>query len=144
MGDFNIFEGMTSHGSATMTICAGRIVYENGQIAAAAGTGKYLSLTANSPYIFGVIQQRERVRFYDCTIYFTMLILVFKVCQPEKVERTDTPVVAKSTAPASTAPSTFHSRPPTSSGGRNQFDSSFSVGGMLYAYATKNTISIIF
>jgi len=108
MGDFNVFEGSTSHGSTMMTICAGRIAFENGQVTAVAGSGKYLALTANSPYIFSVIQQRERV------------------CKPEKVERVDTPAMAK---PKDTASSAFHSRPPTSSGGRNQNDSSFSISG---------------
>jgi dihydropyrimidinase len=115
-GDLNVFEGMTCHGSATITICAGRIVYENGQVSATAGSGKYIALNANSPYIFSVIQQRERV------------------CQPQKIERTDAPPLPKAgatagKAPPSQQPAGFYTRPPTSSGARNQFDSSFTVGG---------------
>jgi len=109
--DLNIFEGQTCHGLPIVTICGGRVVFENGKLLATAGSGKFVALPPNCPHLFSVIHQRERV------------------CLPEKVQRTDAPagggVAHKQVTQQTTA---SFSRPPTSAGTRNQFDSSIDDG----------------
>jgi len=124
--DFNIFEGMTCHGVADVTIAGGRVAYENGQVVVGQGSGKFVPLPGHCPYVFALVQQRE------------------KVCLPQKVDRQpydgpvakagETPLKAKQVGQqqqnAGAGGDLYH-RPPTKAGGRNAQDSSFSLGGEL-------------
>jgi dihydropyrimidinase len=59
--DFNIFEGMTCHGVAIVTISRGRIVYNNGVLDVHKGDGKFVELHPFSPYVFSTVDQRAKV-----------------------------------------------------------------------------------
>jgi len=108
--DFNIFEGMVCHGVATITIVGGKIGWENGQLIAAKGTGKFIETPAFSPYVYSVIQQRDHAQVparIPREPYTGNVVEVMKQQQANE----------------------FHSRPPTKSGARNAFDSSFALSG---------------
>lgn len=62
--DFNIFEGKTCHGLPLFTVYNGRVVYENGKLSTQAGSGRYLPLPSHAPYVYSVIQQREKVGLF--------------------------------------------------------------------------------
>ena len=63
--DFNIFEGMVCHGVALVTIAGGVVAWENGELSVVKGAGKFVSLPANSPYVFGAVAQRGKVDTFN-------------------------------------------------------------------------------
>ncbi|KJH47221.1 putative dihydropyrimidinase [Dictyocaulus viviparus] len=57
--DFSLYEGMTVHAKAFMTIVGGNIVWRDGKIQETKGA--YVPLLPQSPYLFSVVQQRDKV-----------------------------------------------------------------------------------
>ncbi|KAK0414003.1 hypothetical protein QR680_007103 [Steinernema hermaphroditum] len=51
--DHNVFEGMEVHGVAEVTICKGKVVWENGHLNVERGFGKYVPLRPFSDHVFG-------------------------------------------------------------------------------------------
>ncbi|CAF3811699.1 unnamed protein product [Rotaria sordida] len=60
--DFNIFEGFHCHGLPVVTIVAGKIAYENGQLSAIQGSGKYLETPCFAEYVYQKLYKREQLR----------------------------------------------------------------------------------
>jgi len=59
--DFNIFEGMTVHGIAEVTISRGRVVWENGVLKTVRGSGRYIPrLPWGPPYDGMEIRDKSR------------------------------------------------------------------------------------
>ncbi len=48
--DFNVYEGMTVVGNAAVTLSRGQVVWQNGQLTAEQGRGKYVPRACNAPY----------------------------------------------------------------------------------------------
>jgi len=121
--DFNIFEGQTCHGVPQVVITGGRVVLDEDGLHISQGLGRFVPTPCFPEIAYSRISQRD------------------KVDQPQKVDREayNGPVVkTEAPQPASGEPATngvtpeknvFHSRPQTSSGGRNLQDSSFSFSG---------------
>jgi dihydropyrimidinase len=59
--DFNIFEGMTVHGNAHVTISRGVVVYEDGTLFVTNGSGKYVS-RSRFGFAFNGIAERDAAR----------------------------------------------------------------------------------
>lgn len=59
--DFNIFEGMQVHGNAFITIARGAVAFENGQVTAGRGTGKFVPRRCFSQ-AFNGIAERDAAR----------------------------------------------------------------------------------
>jgi hypothetical protein len=59
--DFNIFEGMKVHGIAEITICNGKIVWENNKLNVEAGFGKYIPIKPFCDHVFRTVAARQRV-----------------------------------------------------------------------------------
>lgn len=57
--DFSIYEDLTVHAQAAVTIIAGRIAWKDGKIHDAKGT--FIPLSPSSPYLFSVVQQRDKI-----------------------------------------------------------------------------------
>ncbi|KAE9414592.1 hypothetical protein Angca_002658, partial [Angiostrongylus cantonensis] len=57
--DISIYEGMTVHAQALVTIVGGQIVWKDGKIQEAKGT--FVPLLPQSPYLFSVVQQRDKI-----------------------------------------------------------------------------------
>ncbi|KAK6057776.1 hypothetical protein COOONC_04666 [Cooperia oncophora] len=53
--DLSIYEGMT----ASVTIVCGRVAWKDGKIQDAKGS--FVQLSPNSPYLFSVVQQRDKI-----------------------------------------------------------------------------------
>ncbi len=68
--DFNIFEGMSCHGVVDVTVAGGKVVFENGQVTVSQGTGKFITLPSHCPYVYSLIQQREKVCLTEGQFYF--------------------------------------------------------------------------
>jgi len=60
--DFNIFEGLTVHGVAELTISRGVVVWENGELKTTQGSGKYIPRPCFSPIAFDGINTRDEAR----------------------------------------------------------------------------------
>jgi len=58
--DFNIFEGMTVKGINTHTLSQGRVVYADGQLDMAKGSGRYIDRPAFAPY-YAAMEKRSDV-----------------------------------------------------------------------------------
>jgi dihydropyrimidinase len=80
--DFNIFEGMQVHGVAEVTICNGRIVWENNNLDVEAGFGKYIPVSPFCEHVFGTVAARQHV-----SITFGIFTNSFKTKRPIAVER---------------------------------------------------------
>jgi dihydropyrimidinase len=59
--DFNIFEGMTVHGVAEITISQGEVVWENNELLCKQGRGRYIPRPTFGP-VFDGIAKRDEVR----------------------------------------------------------------------------------
>ncbi|KRZ51930.1 Dihydropyrimidinase-related protein 2 [Trichinella nativa] len=59
--DCNIFEGFRCVGIPIVTISNGNIVYENGEVTATAGSGKYISLAPFSGVVYHRVIAREKI-----------------------------------------------------------------------------------
>ncbi|WKY04313.1 hypothetical protein Q1695_005372 [Nippostrongylus brasiliensis] len=57
--DLSIYEGMTVHAQAAVTIIGGRVAWKDGKIQDAKGT--FVPLSPHSPYLFSVVQQRDKI-----------------------------------------------------------------------------------
>jgi len=134
--DFNIFEGFQCHGLPITTIVAGKIAYENGQLHAVQGSGKYLETSCFAEHVYQKLNKREQLRE--------------QLMKQQKVERepykgevldinkasseTDSKTNPKGQASnnggePNAASAGFHNRPATRAGGRNLLDSSFTLSG---------------
>ncbi|CAI2311334.1 unnamed protein product [Caenorhabditis sp. 36 PRJEB53466] len=56
--DFNIFEGIKCHGVAETTISRGRIVWAHGKLQTVPGSGRFVPLPTNSPFVFASHEKR--------------------------------------------------------------------------------------
>lgn len=61
--DFNVFEGQNVRGIAKTTISRGNIVWIDGKLNTKAGSGRFIPLAPNSPYVFSAIRVAEQVNF---------------------------------------------------------------------------------
>lgn len=121
--DFNIFEGMQCRGLPVTTVFAGKVVFENGELKATQGAGKFVPTPCNAEYVYQKLNKREQLRD--------------EKMKHQKVEREPyTGEVIDITKPLPTKDKevhenglNFHNRPLTRSGGRNLQDSSFSLSG---------------
>ena len=59
--DFNIFEGMTVTGINTVTIAAGKVVWEKGELKVEKGAGKYIDRPCYPP-VFDAVKKRNDAR----------------------------------------------------------------------------------
>ena len=59
--DFNIFEGMTVTGINTVTIAAGKVVWEKGELKVEKGAGRYIDRPCFPP-VFEAVQKRNDIR----------------------------------------------------------------------------------
>jgi dihydropyrimidinase len=59
--DFNIFEGMTVTGINTVTIAAGKVVYEKGELKVEQGAGRYVNRPCY-PAVFDAVKKRNDIR----------------------------------------------------------------------------------
>ena len=69
-----IFKGMTCHGLPRLTMSRGRVVFENGQVTAPKGSGKFVETAPFSPYVYSLIQQRDQVWTYPW--FYTQCFLI--------------------------------------------------------------------
>lgn len=60
-GDFNLYEGMRSHGVPLVTISRGRLVCENGVFMCAEGSGKFYPQRTFPDFLYKKMVQREKV-----------------------------------------------------------------------------------
>uniref|UniRef100_A0A1I8AQH8 dihydropyrimidinase n=1 Tax=Steinernema glaseri TaxID=37863 RepID=A0A1I8AQH8_9BILA len=58
--DYNVFEGMTVHGVAEVTICKGVVVWENGELNVERGFGKYVPLMPFCDHVFGTLTYKKK------------------------------------------------------------------------------------
>ncbi|CAF1636140.1 unnamed protein product, partial [Adineta ricciae] len=129
--DFNIFEGLHCRGLPIVTIVAGKVVYENEQLNVSQGSGKYLETICFTDYVYQKLNKREQIQEQS-----------FKQRRIERepytgdVISTNHPVTngdAKTSPKNQPIPEIpaagFHNRPATRAGGRNLFDSSFTLSG---------------
>uniref|UniRef100_A0A0K0DHT9 Amidohydro-rel domain-containing protein n=1 Tax=Angiostrongylus cantonensis TaxID=6313 RepID=A0A0K0DHT9_ANGCA len=65
--DISIYEGMTVH--ALVTIVGGQIVWKDGKIQEAKGT--FVPLLPQSPYLFSVVQQRDKVFVIEFKLFLS-------------------------------------------------------------------------
>lgn len=59
--DFNIFEGLTVQFSPLIVISNGRVVLDGDGLRVSHGSGRFIPRAPNSPYVYGVIRERERI-----------------------------------------------------------------------------------
>ncbi|KAK6748218.1 hypothetical protein RB195_001066 [Necator americanus] len=57
--DTSLYDGLTIHAQAAVTIVGGQIAWKDGKIQEAKGS--FVQLAANSPYLFSVVQQRDKI-----------------------------------------------------------------------------------
>ncbi|ETN74281.1 amidohydrolase family protein [Necator americanus] len=57
--DTSLYDGLTIHAQAAVTIVGGQIAWRDGKIQEAKGS--FVQLAANSPYLFSVVQQRDKI-----------------------------------------------------------------------------------
>ncbi|KAI1721941.1 amidohydrolase family domain-containing protein [Ditylenchus destructor] len=51
--DFNIFEGIQVTGLPEVTVCRGKVVWENNELNVEKGSGRFIALAPNCDYVFG-------------------------------------------------------------------------------------------
>jgi hypothetical protein len=56
-------EGMEVRGVPEMTICRGKVVWEDGKLNVEQGWGKFIPLAPNCEFVFGSHDAREEVTF---------------------------------------------------------------------------------
>ncbi|KRX71556.1 Dihydropyrimidinase-related protein 3 [Trichinella sp. T6] len=108
--DCNIFEGFRCVGIPIVTISNGNIVYENGEVTATAGSGKYISLAPFSGVVYHRVIAREKIphhMLYDLHLESEI--------PKDHAHRSNT--------------EEYHNRPMTNAGCRNLLDSTFLLSG---------------
>ena len=120
--DFNIFDGMSFHGTPVVVVTNGNVVLEDGELNVVQGSGRLIERQPFCEYIYGRIKIRDTIR-------------------PKRVEREPYtgPVVDLSkpidggfrAVPSASSANVdqFHHRAQTKSGVRNLQDSSFALSG---------------
>ncbi|KRX38278.1 Dihydropyrimidinase-related protein 3 [Trichinella murrelli] len=108
--DCNIFEGFRCVGIPIVTISNGNIVYENGEVTATAGSGKYISLAPFSGVVYHRVIAREKIPHH----MLDGLHLESEIPK-DHANRTNT--------------EEYHNRPMTNAGCRNLLDSTFLLSG---------------
>ncbi|KRX27040.1 Dihydropyrimidinase-related protein 1 [Trichinella nelsoni] len=108
--DCNIFEGFRCVGIPIVTISNGNIVFENGEVTATAGSGKYISLAPFSGVVYHRVIAREKIPHQ----MLDGLHLESEI-RKDHANRTNT--------------EEFHNRPMTNAGCRNLLDSTFLLSG---------------
>lgn len=59
--DFNIFEGIQVTGLPEVTVCRGKVVWENNELNVEKGSGRFIALAPNCDYVFGSSRLAEVV-----------------------------------------------------------------------------------
>ncbi|KRX63958.1 Dihydropyrimidinase-related protein 3 [Trichinella sp. T9] len=108
--DCNIFEGFRCVGIPIVTISNGNIVFENGEVTATAGSGKYISLAPFSGVVYHRVIAREKIPHH----MLDGLHLESEIPK-DHANRTNT--------------EEYHNRPMTNAGCRNLLDSTFLLSG---------------
>ncbi|XP_045035359.1 dihydropyrimidinase isoform X2 [Daphnia magna] len=138
--DFNIFEGITCRGGPEYVIANGRVTVDEGQVKAVQGYGSFIPTSPFAPFVYDAVTEREKVH---------QLIKVEREGRIVAVRNTMVPVVPQATSNGEAlelnlssvnggeevvAAADHHfashqhfTRPPTSSGGRNMQDTTFSL-----------------
>merc|ERR1719510_426917 len=57
--DFNVFNGMSVHGTPDSVIISGRIVMDEGQLRVMQGFGKFLAMPTFAPYVYEKVRAKE-------------------------------------------------------------------------------------
>ncbi|VDM84922.1 unnamed protein product, partial [Strongylus vulgaris] len=57
--DASLYDGLTLHAQASVTIVGGQVAWKDGKIQESKGS--FIPLSASSPYLFSVVQQRDKV-----------------------------------------------------------------------------------
>ncbi|EPB68952.1 amidohydrolase family protein [Ancylostoma ceylanicum] len=57
--DASLYDGLTIHAQAAVTIVGGHVAWKDGKIQEAKGS--FVQLAASSPYLFSVVQQRDKI-----------------------------------------------------------------------------------
>ncbi|GAB6022524.1 hypothetical protein CHUAL_006631 [Chamberlinius hualienensis] len=130
--DFNIFEGMTCHGVAEWVISNGCVVVENGEVRASQGAGRFIPTPPFTPQLYSRVSERDKARIpkkvdrepYNGPVNDPPVIKAAAktLTYHERVLAAENPIMPQ-------IADEFHSRPPTSSGIRNQQESGFSLSG---------------
>lgn len=120
--DFNIFEGMTCHGVASIVISNGKVVLENGNLNVVQGSGRFIETPCFSDVVYKRVLKRDTIKMVgvDREEYTGPVVDLTKDIGTG---------VSKVILSPPNANGAFHNRPLTKSGGRNMQDSSFSFGG---------------
>ncbi|RCN50263.1 hypothetical protein ANCCAN_03680 [Ancylostoma caninum] len=89
--DASLYDGLTIHAQAAVTIVGGHVAWKDGKIQEAKGS--FVQLAASSPYLFSVVQQRD------------------KISTAEKVDRGDSASASNGMPPKRAGPEPAHDRP---------------------------------
>jgi len=117
---------MQCHGMPSSVIVGGRVVFENNALVTPSQPGgKFVQLTTHAPYVYSVIQQREKVRVtHVCAQIYACLA---QVGVAQKIEREPYRPTGKESmtrpSPAAAAADHHTSARAQVRGVRNQFDS---------------------
>jgi len=133
--DFNIFEGMACRGGPEYVIANGRVAVDEGQLKAVQGYGTFLPTPSFSPFVYDAVAEREQNRKNGvanggekssngdaASVASSAAPSVAGSIPPSPAPS----VAAQATAPVSNRMEHF-TRGPTSSGGRNMQDTTFSL-----------------
>ncbi|KAL6739583.1 hypothetical protein Aduo_013020 [Ancylostoma duodenale] len=89
--DASLYDGLTIHAQAAVTIVGGHVAWKDGKIQEAKGS--FVQLAASSPYLFSVVQQRD------------------KMSTAEKVDRGDSASASNGMPPKRAGQEPAHDRP---------------------------------
>ena len=142
--DFNIFEGVTCRGGPEYVIANGRLAVDEGQLRAVQGYGVYVPTPVYAPFVYDGVKERESSRQWKAADRSGQPVAIGADWAPPVASPPATP--APSEAPSSPAHSVasfngsvasskrcasahmeHFTRGPTSSGGRNMQDTTFSL-----------------
>ncbi|CAJ0602785.1 unnamed protein product [Cylicocyclus nassatus] len=104
--DASLYDGLTLHAQAAVTIVGGQIAWKEGKIQECKGS--FIQLSASSPYLFSVVQQRD------------------KISTAEKVDRGDNGQASNGVLPKRSNPEPTYDRPSVR---KSHLESNISFGG---------------